>query len=333
MWTLTIFVSCRDTLCPRHTPSNSSSSNTIKRPIINIQNLCFPLRLRVLARDPISISLLFSPHPSSLRGELNFLSFNRPPAFVDSNTDKPAETGATQRTDRLCCVVNGREHRLDLPAPASRVRGTNGQALHSVRLWVRPHFVAPSPSIQRTCSRHPRPEFPEQDSAPPAHPRRKRGLWLPCQRCRCLVELCTARHDKHIGPPASAGRNALPASRFHACFRSRVARPWSASHCVRIIPDEPLARRRSAEGGRRSAEGGKGRDCASQTCTIRIVTGSTSFRSSKRNRRIRRESFFQNLSSNRWGSNQRAFPWVACSTLAWAWSSAMYSHCITDVDS
>jgi hypothetical protein len=33
------------------------------------------------------------------------------------------------------------------------------------------------------------------------------------------------------------------------------------------------------------------------------------------------------------GSNQRAFPWVACSTLAWAWSSSMHSHCITDVDS
>jgi len=33
----------------------------------------------------------------------------RPPHSVKTNPDKPAETGASQRTDRLCCVVNGRD--------------------------------------------------------------------------------------------------------------------------------------------------------------------------------------------------------------------------------
>jgi hypothetical protein len=62
-----------------------------------------------------------------------------------------------------------------------------------------------------------------------------------------------SRHGKHIGPLSSAGRNALPVSRFHACFPGRG---WHVPG-VRAIAFAPSQTNHSHEG----------RGCASQTCT------------------------------------------------------------------
>jgi hypothetical protein len=83
----------------------------------SIPKTLFPLCVSASWREtPYSSLFLSSPSSPQLRGESNFSSWNRPPASIEPITDKPAETGATQRTDRLCCVVNSRG-RGDLPHP------------------------------------------------------------------------------------------------------------------------------------------------------------------------------------------------------------------------
>ncbi len=42
------------------------------------------------------------------------------PVSLKTNSDKPAETGPTQRMDRLCCVVNGRGPRAFYSNPCEQ---------------------------------------------------------------------------------------------------------------------------------------------------------------------------------------------------------------------
>jgi hypothetical protein len=142
--------------------------------------------------------------------------FHTPERLLGHIMGREAATG-------LASAVGGRlrghEHHAFAPRVASCIRfarptgrdpGWGGTA-HSRRC---PRINASSPSVMANISR---PDQPELDSAPPAHARRKRAL-AAVPKMSLPIELCTAQSAIRIGPPASAGRNALPVSRVRTAF-------------------------------------------------------------------------------------------------------------------
>jgi hypothetical protein len=183
-----------------------------------------------------------SPCPPSLRGESNFSSFNRPLASIKPNPDKPAETGQSQRTDRLCCVVNSRDCGV-LAAPLIILLGhimgrfrwvarstclsqavlgpinTLPQAQEGFGAGSSsvdsPNTHLSSPEPQQKISR---PELRKQDSAPPAgnHCERLRRV-LPGQGCFCQIEPCTLtwQNTSDLLPPLAATQSS--SHEFKSC--------------------------------------------------------------------------------------------------------------------
>jgi hypothetical protein len=155
-----------------------------------------------------------SPCSSRRRGELNFSSFNRPPASIKPNPDKPAEAGATQRTDRLCCVVNGRETARSA-ALCEQETGASWAGTFSIQAVAERR----SPLRQRSPRLLRSPSSSGQISGirtPRRQPATIANMVAPC--CCRAKDVFTKReprirHGKNIGTPPSAGRNALPVSR------------------------------------------------------------------------------------------------------------------------